>query len=448
MNHFQKTKNRYWRLLPGIIFLLVPGLLLAQAKQTDSLLKEVTLKSAVEYAIKHQPLIQQSLIDEQITNDRIKSKLAEWYPQVNFNYNYQHNFLLQKSLIAGNLVTLGQNNTSAAQFTASQYIFNRDLLLARRTKGDVKLQSKQETESDKIDLAAMVSKAYYDILSTAQQIKVAVENITRIERSLQDAYNQYKAGVTDKTDYKRATITLNNTKATLRSNEALLKAKKEYLKALMNYPDNDSLNIVYDSLQMEKEISLDTAQVADYKSRIEYKILETQSKLLQANIKYNKWAYLPVLSVNGAYNFNFQNNDFGKLYNVNYPNSYAALTLGFPIFQGGKRKYNIHQAQLELKRNEWGITNLKNSVNAAYAQALASYKANLANYLALKENVGLAKEVYDVIQLQYRSGIKTYLEVITSETDLRTAQINYFTAIYQLLASKIDVQKALGQIAY
>jgi outer membrane protein TolC len=360
----------------------------------------------------------------------------------------QHNFLLQKSLINGNLVKLGQDNTSSAQFSASQYIFDRNLLLAKRTRADVRLQAKQSTASDKIDLVVDVSKAFYDILSTSQQIKVAAENITRIERSLKDAYNQYTAGVADKTDYKRATIALNNTRATLRSNEESLKAKKEYLKALMNYPESDSLNIVYDTLQMEKEIGLDTTLLPDYRSRIEYRILETQGRLLQANVKYYKWAYLPTVSANGAYNFNFQNNDFGKLYNNNYPNSFVALTLGFPIFQGGKRKANIYEAQLELKRNDWGITSLKNMVNSGYAQALAAYKANLVNYLALKENVGLAKEVYDVIQLQYRSGIKTYLEVITSETDLRTAQINYYTAIYELLASKLDVQKAAGQIKY
>lgn len=443
----EKAKILKGRSLVLLMIVLLPALAIAQPA-TDSLLKEVTLKNAIEYAIRRQPVIQQSLIDEEITNDRIKNKLADWYPQVNFNYNYQHNFLLQKSLIAGNLVTLGQNNTSSLQFTASQYIFNRDALLARRTRGDVRLQARQATASDKIDLAVNVSKAFYDILATTQQIKIIAENITRVERSLKDAYNQYSAGLTDKTDYKRATITLNNLKAGLKSNQELLTAKKEYLKSLMNYPQSDSLDIVYDTLQMEKEIALDTNQVADYKSRIEYRILETQGRLLQANIKYNKWAYLPTVSANGAYNFNFQNNDFPKLYNNNYPNSYAGLTLGLPIFQGGKRKTNIHEAKLELKRNDWSIQSLKNQVNAGYAQALANYKSSLANYLALKENVELAKEVYDVIQLQYRSGIKSYLEVITSETDLRTSQINYYIAIYQLLASKIDVQKALGQIVY
>ena len=99
-------------------------------------------------------------------------------------------------------------------------------------------------------------------------------------------------------------------------------------------------------------------------------------------------------------------------------------------------------------RNDLDIISLKNAINSGYSQALAAYKGNYQNYLALKENLALASEVYDVIQLQYRSGIKTYLEVITSETDLRTTEINYYTAMYQLLTSKIDVQKALGQINY
>jgi len=420
----------------------------AQTKTADSLLSEVTLQSAVDYAIKNQPNVQRYLIDEEITEHNIKSKLADWYPQVNFNYSLQHNFLLPTTIISGNAIKSGLDNTSAGQFSVTQNIFNRDVLLAKRTATDVRQQAKQATSSTKIDLAANVAKAFYDVLATEQQIKVVSQNIVRIERSLQDAYNQYKAGVADKVDYKRATITLNNTKASLKTNQELLDAKLEYLKSLMNYPETGSLNIVYDSLEMERQIPLDTLQAPDYKARIEYRILQTQRSLLKANVQYNKWSYLPSVSANGAYNLNFQNNNFAKLYGTNYPNSFAALTLGFPIFQGGKRKENLAAAELQVKKNDLDIVSLKNTTNAQYAQALASYKSNLANYLALKDNVALAKEVYDVIQLQYRSGIKAYLEVITSETDLHTAEINYYNALYQLLASKVDVQKALGQINY
>ncbi|MBC7889201.1 MAG: TolC family protein [Ferruginibacter sp.] len=427
---------------------LVPFMLLSQVTPRDSLLAEVTLKNAIDYAILHQPLIRQSLIDQQIVESTIKSKLSEMYPQVNFNYSLQHNFIIQTAVIGGNNVKLGVNNTSAGQFTFTQSIFNKDVLLANRTRTDVRQQARQATSSNKIDVAADVSKAFYDVLSTMQQIKISGENILRIERSLKDAYNQYKSGIADKIDYKRATITLNNSNAAKKSNEELLKAKLEYLKSLMGYPVTGTLNIVHDTTRLEKEILLDTLQGPDYTTRIEYRLLETQKRLLQYNVKYYKWGYLPTVSANGAYNLNYQNNNFGKIYGNNYPSSFAALTLGFPLFQGGKRKAEIRIAEFDLQRNELDIINLKMAVNAGYAQALAMYKNNLQNWLALKENLLLAKEVYDIIQLQYRSGIKAYLEVITAETDLRTSQINYYTAMYQLLASKIDVQKALGQINY
>ncbi|NIJ54955.1 TolC family protein [Dyadobacter arcticus] len=452
---------KYWskpqkimRLAFGSAFLLMNCIspIFAQVIQESTkeapVLEQATLPEVVAYAIKNQPVIQQSLIDERITENQIRSKLADWYPQINFNYNLQHNFIVQTSIIAGNPVKLGVSNISAAQFTLSQQIFNKDVLLANKTRNNVQLAASQNTANNKTDLAVNVSKAFYDVLATTQQIDVAGEDIVRLERSLRDAENQYKSGVADKIDFKRATISLNNTKANKKSNEEVLKAKLEYLKYLMGYPIDKSLNISYDTLQMEREISLDTLQIVDLNARIEYQILTTQKKLLEANLQYNKWSYLPNISLNGAYNLNFQNNQFAELYNKNYPNSFGLLTLSLPLYQGGKRKANTRQAELLVKRLDWDIKGLQNNVNSEYASSLANYKGYLTNLLAQKENVDLAREVYDVIQLQYKSGIKTYLEVVTSETDLRLARINYYNALYQVLASKIDVQKALGQLNY
>ncbi len=430
-----------------VVFLFSSVTIYAQ-QGTDSLLQTATLQNVVQYALKKQPLVEQSLIDEKITELQIKSRLSEWYPQVNFGYLYQHNFKVQTTIIGGNLVRLGVNNTSALQFTASQQIFDRDVLLANRTKNTVLQQARQQTENTRIDVVVNVSKAFYNVLATEQQIRVADENIIRLERSLKDARARYDAGIVDKTDYKRATIALNNAKALKKSNEEGLKARREYLKALMNYPQNGSLEIVYDSAALENEIALDTLQQIDYSRRIEYRLLQTQRKLLEANLRYNKWSYIPSVSANGAYNFNYLNNDFGKLYNQSFPQSYAGITLAFPIFQGGKRKYEIRQAEWSLKRTDLEIVNLQNNINSAYISALADYKANLADYIAVKENVVLAQEVYDVITLQYNSGIKTYLEVVAAETDLRTAEINYFNALYNVLSSKIDVQQSLGDVRY
>jgi outer membrane protein TolC len=419
----------------------------AQA-QSDSLLTVASLENVVDYAIKHHPSIRQSEIDEYTTSLQVKSKLADWYPQINAVYNYQRNVQLQTLVTGLGTFRSGTNNTSSPQIYATQNIFNRDVLLASRTAQNVRANAKETTTSRKIDLTVNVTKAYYDVLSTLEQIKLGEGDVTRLTQSMRTAQDQYNAGIVDKTDYKRATIALLNTQASLKSNRELLKYKLEYLKSLMGYPVSGNLNLVYDTLQMENEIQIDTTAQADYTDRIEYKLFQTQRKLQEANVRYNQWSYLPTVSAFGYYINYFYANDINDLYKQNYPNSYFGVSVNLPLFQGGKRSANIKQQKWVLKRLDLDITNFKNTFNSQQAQALAAYKANLVSYQSLKQNVELAKEVYDVILLQYKNGVKNYLDLITAENDLRNARINYFNALYAVLSSKMDVKKALGQINY
>jgi outer membrane protein TolC len=422
-------------------------LLFAQVNN-DSLLGDVTLQQCIQYALNHQPSIKQAKLQEQIARYDIRSHLADWYPQVGGAFSVVHNFQKSTSFFNGVATPIGVTNTSFGQLYLDQTLFNRDVLLAHRTQGDVRLQVRQATMAEEIDVTVNVSKAYYDIITTQQQIKVADENIVRLQASLKDAFYRYQSGVTDKTDYKRAQIALNNTKATKQANEATLKAKMEALKYYMGYTVTAPLLISYDSLQMEREIGLDTLQIPVFSKRIEYQQLTTQKHLQQANVIYQYNAFLPNVSATVVYNFNYYNNNFGKLYANNYPNSFIGLTAGIPIFQGGKRRANIKAAELTVAQTDLELTNLESQINSQYANALSNYKANLAFYLASKENMNLAQEVYDVINLQYNAGIKTYLEVITAETDLTTARINYFNALNQVLSAKVDAERALGLIVY
>jgi outer membrane protein len=432
-----------------LTFLLVLTLHMCGAQAVDdSLLSNATLPNIIQYALGHQPVVQKSLLDEQITRSQINSRLADWYPQVDFNYNLQHNFQLPTTVFEGQVIQLGNSNTSSGQFAYTQNILNSNLLLAAKTAKNVRAVASQTTEVNKIDVVVAVSKAFYDVLTTQQQIKVTNEDITRLQRSVKDATSQYKNGIVDKTDYQRATIALNNANAQMKGDEEALKGKIEYLKALMGYPVNGNLVVVYDSLQMENETAFDVSQTVNYDNRVEYQILQIQKKLQVANLNYARFAFLPVLQGFAAYDLNYLNNNISDLYKVNYPQSYIGVSLVFPLVHGGKRWMSIKQAKWQIKKSDLDIANLQNNIHAQYAQVQAAYNSSMAQYLALKENLDLAKEVYKIIQLQYRSGVKTYLEVITAETDLRSAQINYFNSLYQVLSSKIDLQQALGQIKY
>jgi outer membrane protein TolC len=437
-----------------LLLILYPSLLYPQA--TDTTLQVATLQNCIRYGLEHQPTIRASMIDEEITETTIKNKLADWYPQLNITANLQHYLKMPVSIFPDftnptgpkRAIQTGVHNYSTPALALTQTIFDRDVLLASRTARDVRLQARQTTTTNKIDAAAAISKAFYDVLLTQQQIQVLDETITRLDRSLKDAYYQYQSGVADKTDYKRATISLNNAKADRKAAQEQLSARYAVLKQQMGYPAEQPLQLSYDTTHMEGEIAFDTLQKVKYENRIEYQQLQTQQRLLQANVKYNQWSYIPTLSAFGYYNLVYQNDEFSKLYSQSFPNSYIGLQVAWPLFQGGKRTWNIRQANLQLKRNEWVMTDLKNNINTQYSQAMATYKSNLTDFYAQKENLDLASDVYNTLQLQYKAGVKTYLEVIIAETDLRTTQLNYYNSLYQVLSSKIDVEKALGTLSY
>ena len=90
--------------------------------------------------------------------------------------------------------------------------------------------------------------------------------------------------------------------------------------------------------------------------------------------------------------------------------------------------------------------NLKEEMNTGYITALSSYKDNLAAYNLTLQNIGIARDIYNTVYAQYKEGIKPYFEVIISETDLRTAQLNNLSSLIRLMFSKIDAEQAAGRI--
>jgi outer membrane protein len=419
-----------------------------QAQKQDTSISK-TLEDCIVYALNHQTNIRQSLIDEQITEREIKVRLSDWYPQINFSGNYQHNFQRPTSIFNNTVQPVGTDNTSGGYFGLNQTLFNRDVVLAAQSAGDVRLSAKQSTVNIRIEVVSNVSKAFYDLLLSQQQIALLDTDIVLLQRSLKDAFNQYKGGIVDKTDYQRATISLNNARASRKTAEETLKSRTAVLKLYMSYPVEGKLQVTYDSTRMMDEFaSFDTLQPLDINNRIEYQQLLTQKKLEEDNLKYFKWGFLPEVSAFGQYNLNYYNNQFKDLYKQNFPNSYAGLSVTLPLFTGTRRLQEVRIAKLRIDRLDYNFSSLRDSIRTQYIQAISSFKADLNNYYEQKQNLELAREVYDIIQLQYRAGVKTYLDVVVSNNDLFSAQVNLTNAIYRVLSDKIDVERALGTLKY
>ena len=432
-------KKIYLLVIVNLTFCL-PKVLFAQST-TDTV---VTLKQCIGFALRNQPVLRQAEIDEQINERNIRISLADWLPQLNSSNEYLHYFKGSPVTSANPAVVSPIDEYSSLGLQASQVIYNNDVLLAAKSAKYSRLYYKQNTVSSQINVVSDVSKAFFDVLLSEKQLDILNEDIVRLQRSLKDAYNRYQAGVVDKTDYKQATISLNNSIATRKQTQEAIKSKTAYLKQIMGIGADKNLLLSYDSTRYVSEATIDTNQQLNYNNRIEYQLLQTSKSLQNLNVQYYRWSFLPSISAVGAYDLVYLNTKFSNLYSNDYPTLYAGVTLSFPIFTGTKRLQNLSKARLQVDRADLDIVNSQNTINTEYVQALSDYKSNYTNWQLLNQNVDLAKDVYKVVSLQYREGIKTYLDVIIAQTDLRTAELNYYNALFQLLSSKIDLEKALG----
>lgn len=414
----------------------------------------LTLRQCIDYAMQHQPALNKALINVDIQRATNAVNLAPWLPQVSANGSITHYFQQSSNATAVDPTTgiSTRSGASANSFTpqlaVSQAIFSPNLLYLSKTAPLLVKEAQQVTDTAKISLVTSVTKSYYNLLLTLEQINVLKEDTARLGKNVTDAYHQYKGGIVDETDYEQATITLNNSKAQLKQAKENITPQYASLKQLIGLPPEKQFNVDFDTLQMFHDINIDTAQQLQYEKRVELQYLGTQKAVQSETVKYYQSSFLPTVSAFFDYNLQFQNNNLGNLFQTSYPSSLIGVSLSIPIFTGFARINNVHKAKLQQELINWDETNLRSQIYKEYTSALASYKGNRYNLQVLQRNVQLASRVYFVVTLQYKQGIVPYLNVITAESNLITSKINYLNALFQVLSSKVDLQKAMGNIIY
>lgn len=428
----------------------------------DSTNTYLTLKQCIDYAMEHQPALNKARINVDIAKTTNAINLSGWLPQINANGDLIH--YIQQNKNGSGVISDGSTtgsttgttttsrsssvNTFVPQLSVSQAIFSPSLLFAAKSAPLYVKQAQQVTDSAKIFLVSSVSKSFYNVLLTLEQINVLKEDTARLGRNVRDTYHQYIGGIVDETDYEEATITLNNSAAQLKQANENIIPQYAALKQLMGYPPEKQFNVNFDTLQMMRDIHMDTTQQLQYEKRIEFQQLNTQKQLQDQLVKYYRASFLPTLSAFYNYNLDFQNNKFSDLFNTSYPSQLIGLSVSVPIFTGFYRTNNLKKARLQEKLLDWNAVDLKSQINVEYTSALANYKSNLYNLQLLQKNVALAKRVYFVVTLQYKQGIVAYLNVITAESNLISSEISYLNALFTVLSDKIDLEKAMGNITY
>jgi outer membrane protein TolC len=129
-----------------------------------------------------------------------------------------------------------------------------------------------------------------------------------------------------------------------------------------------------------------------------------------------------------------------------FTSSYVGLQLKVPIFNGFAMQARTQKARLELQKSKNQQEALKISIDREIETAKNNFIAAIASMDYQKKNMALAEKVYDQTKKKYEIGTGSATEINTAQLDLKTAQTNYITALYEAIIAKTDFLKATGKL--
>ncbi|WP_285060323.1 TolC family protein [Pedobacter ginsengisoli] len=441
-----------------ISFLLLTASMATSAQTADSLNYSFSLKQAVDYALAHQTAVLNAAVDEEIAKNTVKKTVAIGLPQVSANFNFQDFLKVPTNLLPGEFfgqpgtqipVKFGVKYNSSAGIELNQLIFDGSYIVGLQAAKTYKELSARLTTRTKIETAVAVTKAYYSVLVSAEQLTLADANLKRLTKSLTEAEAMFKNGFSEKIDVDRLQVLKNNQETDLENVTRMLSVNLDMLKFQMGMPVEARLVTTDKIIDVRKASTVNVIKdTASYKGRIEYSLLETQQKINEFSLKQEKSRFLPSLSGFASATKSFQSDSFTELYDRNFPTSVIGLKLTWNIITGGQRIYDVRNARLAVVKTRNDLFNLKNNINGEVATTRRLLENSLRSADNQDRNLKLSREILRVAQIKYQQGVGSSLEVTTAESSLKEAENNYIKALYDLLINKVDLDKATGKINY
>jgi outer membrane protein len=456
----------------------VLGMVLVSAGAFAQQKNEFSIKQCVDYASKNSITVKNALLDVQIQNQTNRQITSAAFPQVSGSINTTHYFdiptttlpdfispatyqvLIDKGVKdgSGQPITMpaggfgsipaqfGTPWTASGGIDVSQLLFDGQVFVGLVARSAVLEYYKKTAAVTQEQIKANIYKIYYQLVVGQKQITSLDANIERFEKLLHDTKEIYKNGFAEKLDVDKVSVQLTNLQTEKVKAENMIAVGNAGLKFLMGMPQKETLFLT-DTLSDEelKANILDSG--FNYNDRKEIQLLSVAEKLGKYNIKRYQLSKIPTIAAYASYSKNAQRSSF-NFFNKGdwFTTSIVGIKMSIPIFDGNNRNAHIQQSRLELQKTRNGIEQLKQNIDYDVEQSRIKMTSALLTVDNQKKNITLAENVYNTTKKKYEQGLGSNQEIYNAQTELKVAQTNYYSSLYDAISAKIDWLKAAGKL--
>lgn len=312
--------------------------------------------------------------------------------------------------------------------------FGRTDASVKKSKSEV-ATSKDNLESAKLTLAYQVAQVYYGIVFLNKSIDVQGEQIKLLEANEKLISDKIKNGDALKFDLLSTQVKKNAAQNRLIDLQTQLKKQYDVLNMV-------TANSGYDYITArDADGSLFSADAVNADNNYDIKVLNDKLATATWDVKIAKRGWLPSLVANASAGYK---NGFVPDINKLMFNYNVGVGLNIPIFSSARPNYQTKIAKINLQANTYALEAQKLMLNKDIAQAKNDVAATQSKLLNYELQVQQANEALSLANSRYRGGVITNLELLTAQTNLQDAQLGKIQLEYNLLLSKLELNRIGG----
>ncbi len=415
-----------------------------------------SLEEAIQFALINNTNAKNSRLDADINRKRALEILTEGLPQLSLDVRYRHNLKLPVSIVPANTfpmqseefaVEFGTKHNVTADFLVTQLIVDGRYFIGLKANKTLVAMGDEIIGLSESEVRLNVSTAYYAVLVARESRMFVQKNLESLNKLLYETTELYNSGFAEELDVDRLQLQLSNMKSNDRKTELQLELTKNILKYQMGLDHTIDISLSDNLESLLAATTVDADAAFSYESRKEFRLLSLQGNMRAFDAQRIKAAYMPSLSAFAGYGFNAQRQEF-NIFDFNekwFQIAYWGIELRVPIFDSYRNGAIYQQKRLEQQKIMNQISDFKQQSNLQVTQTKTGYKNSLDEFQNQRKNLDLAQKIYDKVQIMYKEGVGTSLELANAETSLTQTQANYVNAIYDLLMKRSELENALGK---
>ena len=414
---------------------------------TISAQKKWTMQECIDYAMANNITLQKSKLQKQSATEDLKGSKAALLPTLNASTNQSVGYQPWKDS-GVSTVTNGMVNTKVdktyyngsyavnAQWTVWNGNRNTNTIkLNKITEDEAELQSKETANS----IQERIAQLYTQILYLDENVKVNEQMLETAKKNEERGQEMVNVGKMSKADLAQLSAQRATDEYNIVETRSQLLNYKLQLKQLLEITDETEFDVaipeITDTMVLKEVPTLQGVYEQALLNRPEIERSKLAIKSSDVNLSVAKAGWLPTVSMTGSFGTStnsLSSNGWGKQMKTNF-DAMAGVSVSVPIYDGRSTKTSVNKAKIQQLSAQLDLLDQQKTLYSTIQEYWLNAQTNQQKYKAACATVESELQSYDLLQEQFRLGLKNIVELMTGKDNLLSAQQNQLQSKYQTI---------------